>query len=235
MQNPLQLEALYCGCGCGQELKRAKYPSLQRKFINTHQHKGANNGNYKGGKSKYSCAVCLKEFLDWPSQKSVTCGDDDCYRTWQGLTTSARGQNKQSVNCATCKAEIRLYPSQIDKFNYCNRDCMLRGMQHIVGGSKTANWKGGKSKWWQEQAKIRDGYKCVICGFNLVVDVHHITPISEGGLNEFSNLITLCPNHHRLADLRIISVEHLRNYDWHIEGVKPTFATSNRSHTRRRV
>lgn len=219
----------YCACGCGVPLKQAKYPSLQRRFINTHQHKGSNNGNYRGGKRKYSCPVCLKEFYDWPAQHAVTCGNDKCYRTWQGLITTARGQNKKPINCDYCAAEIRLYPSQINQFNYCNRDCMMRGGRHVLGGSRHAHWKGGREKWWMEQAKIRDSYSCVICGFNLAVDVHHITPRHKGGMNEFSNLITLCPNHHKLADLGIISIEHLRNYDWTLEGdVAPSPARANR-------
>lgn len=43
-------------------------------------------------------------------------------------------------------------------------------------------------------------------------ELHHIVPISEGGANDDSNLILLCPNHHKQADMGIISKEDLRTY-----------------------
>lgn len=44
--------------------------------------------------------------------------------------------------------------------------------------------------------------KCVICGFDEIVDCHHIIPIKEGGKNELNNYVGLCPNHHKLIHLR---------------------------------
>lgn len=50
---------------------------------------------------------------------------------------------------------------------------------------------------------IRDGYRCVICGAEDGVVAHHITDGSEmpndGLVRE--NGITLCPNHHLLAEM----------------------------------
>lgn len=39
---------------------------------------------------------------------------------------------------------------------------------------------------------------CELCGYaRSNRDVHHITPVSEGGSNDILNLISLCPNCHR--------------------------------------
>lgn len=38
--------------------------------------------------------------------------------------------------------------------------------------------------------------KCVICGFNKVVDLHHLDENSKN--NNEKNLIGLCPNHHKM-------------------------------------
>jgi predicted restriction endonuclease len=47
---------------------------------------------------------------------------------------------------------------------------------------------------------------CEICGWKEATrDIHHILPVSEGGTNELSNLIVLCPNHHRMIHRGLIS------------------------------
>lgn len=41
--------------------------------------------------------------------------------------------------------------------------------------------------------------KCVICGWNKAnCDIHHIVPRKEGGNNDNSNLVFVCPNCHRM-------------------------------------
>ncbi len=37
--------------------------------------------------------------------------------------------------------------------------------------------------------------ECIICGWKHNVNVHHIIPRLEGGKNEISNYVGLCPNH----------------------------------------
>lgn len=204
-------EIIYCACGCGNPVKKAKFPSLQRRFINTHQHKGENNGNYKGGEENRCCPVCGKSFIAKRGTAKLTCSQE-CYVEWQRMTTLARGINKVSVNCGYCGKEIKLFPSQVHDLNFCNRFCLAKAIPK--NGNNNGRWKGGNSQYFRKQTMIRDNYKCVICGFDVVVDVHHITPRSMGGTNDFSNLITLCPNHHKMADFGIINLEHYRNNDW---------------------
>lgn len=203
------MEQILCACGCGQPVPPPKHPSQQRHYINMHQHRGQHNGNYRGGKIKSACAVCGTTFYHWPSKVNArTCGKDACYRIWQGLTTAARGVNKVTTTCAYCGHELRLFPSQVKERNYCNKMCLAKG--NPKAGSSNGNWQGGQWHYIQTQALIRDNYRCCICGFDLVVDVHHITQRAGGGEDTLDNCITLCPNHHRLADLGVINVEHLR-------------------------
>ena len=44
---------------------------------------------------------------------------------------------------------------------------------------------------WKEKTKI-----CVICGFDKIVDLHHLDKNHEN--RDSNNLIGLCPNHHRM-------------------------------------
>jgi hypothetical protein len=71
---------------------------------------------------------------------------------------------------------------------------------------------------YEMHKKLRDAneHRCAVCGWtpppalNLVhayrrnpsiIEIHHILPISAGGLHTEENVIALCPNHHRVADL----------------------------------
>lgn len=53
---------------------------------------------------------------------------------------------------------------------------------------------------WDELRKAvyrRDGWQCQKCGArNIQLHAHHQTPLSTGGSNDMSNLITLCKNCH---------------------------------------
>lgn len=65
----------------------------------------------------------------------------------------------------------------------------------------------------------RAGQKCEWCGEQIDhPEVHHIVPRSEGGPNERTNLIGLCPNHHRMADSGGISQSKLKAKVRRIEG-----------------
>ena len=52
---------------------------------------------------------------------------------------------------------------------------------------------------WPETAKAvkaRDGNKCRGCSGTKELEVHHIIPLSKGGTNAKTNLITLCERCH---------------------------------------
>lgn len=55
---------------------------------------------------------------------------------------------------------------------------------------------------WEDISRAvreRDGYHCTHsgCGVTgLILHVHHVIPLSQGGSNALSNLVTLCEKHH---------------------------------------
>ncbi|MEW6007412.1 MAG: HNH endonuclease [bacterium] len=55
-------------------------------------------------------------------------------------------------------------------------------------------FKGYPPDWKERQDKCltRDGHKCRICGKTTRLHIHHIMPISFGGIHSLQNLITLC-------------------------------------------
>jgi predicted restriction endonuclease len=65
--------------------------------------------------------------------------------------------------------------------------------------------------------KLKIPKKCEFCGFDQIVEVCHIIPISSFPkgvsldlVNHPLNLVYLCPNHHAMLDKGIISLEQLK-------------------------
>ena len=55
----------------------------------------------------------------------------------------------------------------------------------------------------------RFGGKCAVCGFNEIVEIHHIIAKYIGGTDEPENLIVLCPNHHALVHSGQLKIEDI--------------------------
>lgn len=63
------------------------------------------------------------------------------------------------------------------------------------------------SKKAYKEIYIRHNGKCMVCGFDEVVEIHHIIPRYLDGSDELSNLALLCPNHHALANRGMIQIK----------------------------
>jgi len=61
--------------------------------------------------------------------------------------------------------------------------------------------------WIRTQAIKKYGNKCELCGFNLIVESHHILPKNKGGLHEIDNLMVLCSNCHALITRKYLSLK----------------------------
>ncbi len=51
--------------------------------------------------------------------------------------------------------------------------------------------------------------KCAVCGFDDVVEIHHILPRRVGGTDALENLILLCPNHHAMIDKGMLFIKDI--------------------------
>lgn len=51
--------------------------------------------------------------------------------------------------------------------------------------------------------------RCEICGFDRFVELCHIVPARFGGPAVSSNILKLCPNHHRLFDRNLLSSDEI--------------------------
>jgi 5-methylcytosine-specific restriction endonuclease McrA len=91
-------------------------------------------------------------------------------------------------------------------------DSPRKPKQKIPKPTKARAERAHTLKLMREVVLVRDGGCCVVCGFHFTVDVHHIVPVAKGGRNHVDNLVTLCPNHHRMAHKGVINPETLFAY-----------------------
>lgn len=48
----------------------------------------------------------------------------------------------------------------------------------------------------RQEILSRDGHQCVNCGAQTSLEVHHVVPLSQGGTNKSTNLVTVCRSCH---------------------------------------
>jgi len=71
------------------------------------------------------------------------------------------------------------------------------------------------------------GYKCgnPICRMVLTLEIHHLVPVSEGGSNDPTNLLALCPTCHALHHSEKIPLSSLRAWKHVILALNQAFDT----------
>lgn len=115
---------------CGKEFcKSKKYCSIECRNKNR---KGINNGMYKGGKQKYNCQYCGKEFENYSSQSTKFCSMKCSQKSQVGLTR-LNCIEKVKVACKQCGKTEFVWPSQAKTYVCCSRKCMgllQRGKEH---------------------------------------------------------------------------------------------------------
>ena len=120
-----------------------------------------------------------------------------CSRTCVALYTN---KNRENYNLI-CKHCSKSFNSVIKKSKYCSNSCKQKNYRLK---SKSNNTKD------RTLLKLIREYPCEICNYDKVHrDVHHIIPVSKNGKNEYSNLISLCPNCHREVHSNLISQDDL--------------------------
>ena len=71
------------------------------------------------------------------------------------------------------------------------------------------------------------GYRCAnpACRMVLTIEIHHLDQVSEGGSNELSNLLPLCPNCHTLHHNGVIPLSSLRAWKHLLLSLNQAFDT----------
>jgi 5-methylcytosine-specific restriction endonuclease McrA len=198
-----------CKCGCGQQT-RTKY-GKSNGYVNGHNSKGIRKKIWP----TYTCAHCGKSFEDLPSRGKRTYCGNECRDEYRRIHTGSENpiyKERVPAKCFVCGKDMMVLPSRISRTNRisCSSSCGHKIRIEVI---KQIKRKG----YGKKAALLRDGGKCVICGFSHIVTVHHITPRKVGGGSKLTNLVSLCPNHHYMVHAGLIDSSDLKKFavDFH--------------------
>lgn len=189
---------ILCACGCGRYRRKYDMKGRSSEFVSGH------NDNWQDNRRPLAiCAVCRKAFKAKASRQRLC--SVECRTAWLTINPS-KERKRIAVDCAACGKVIYRAPHQMEESRAyaCSRRC-----QYIIVANKL---RGKPLTDPRRIALRRDGGRCVVCGFDELVEIHHIVPKREGGIDVVDNLVALCPNHHGLADRGLISREDLHGY-----------------------
>jgi len=191
------MDNAFCECGCG------SIANIGKRFISGHNNKGR-----RKAPNIHSCQNCKKEFETRPYIKSRTYCSTDCRDQFRRKQTGASHPlyNRANHPCEICGKMVLVTPSMLKSRRkcFCSAACSKESHRRAVTGIPKAMNRTGKNA-----ARVRDGGKCVMCGFSVVTAVHHIVSKKTGGTNEITNLVTLCPNHHYMAHAGLLDESQL--------------------------
>ena len=172
----------------------------------------------------WKCKHCNKEFdfkitsekanhSRWCESNPKRTDTANLKKAQQKRVESKLGKLKDfSVNCHNCDTQFEVterekqFPSK-DKY-FCSTSC--------------ANTEGGKAKAQRDEdlglmkyrtlAKRYHDEKCIVCGFEHIVEAHHVDESHNNNTKE--NMVFLCPNHHQMFHSRFRSeIEpHIERY-----------------------
>ena len=182
-----------------------------------------NEFGLKGG--VYSCAYCgmtgIKRKLS-ETRNEVYCSRSCSNKAHSKAIKDNPDLDKSdgiSKECLFCHKTFYVKPHRYNISKFCSRLCTYEyrrnrrgfiGTKKDTSGDKNPNYRDSSNcQTARKQAIKKFGNKCIVCGFDIVTNVHHIVPRSIGGKNQINNLVILCPNHHAMAHLNFIPVEEL--------------------------
>jgi hypothetical protein len=126
-----------------------------------------------------------------------------------------RKYQRVTKQCPVCNKDYETQKDHPREKQVCSRAC---SNTHFRSGLNNGNYKDGGNGDPEYRKICFKNYKkaCLVCGFDKIVEVHHIDENHNN--NDPSNLIPLCPNHHKMI--------HMMKYKQEVlDEIKNTFAS----------
>lgn len=179
------------------------------KAIISHLHCG-NNGNRKREKRIFKyvpCQFCQKS----TAKNRIRDHEQECYL------------NPKNTKICYCGTVIKNYKSSIT----CSYACANKQFR---SGENNGNWKQDR---YQSTCFLYHKKECVVCGEINIVEVHHFDENHQN--NDPTNLVPLCPTHHKywhsrykdLVEQKII--DYVTNFVYKYQKNNPSVAQLGQS------
>lgn len=190
---------------CGKEFERslARYNQKSKKY------------------SKFYCSLDCQRSRRLPPNICSCCGKETYNAKYCSSSCAAKINNKipkrkVQGSCCVCSSPISstrkycksCYESQWKSY----ADCTLSQFKTSKGSrnSYTTLVRQHANRVAKENGKLK---KCVVCGYDIYVECCHIKSVSSFSsdtklsvVNSPSNLVMLCPNHHKEFDLGLLKL-----------------------------
>ena len=123
--------------------------------------------------------------------------------------------------CEICGKEFQSFSA---KSMYCSDSCRRQASLIRYKGLERIKERQVKLSSRKNDILPQYDFKCAICGWSIPksivkfknhqagCEIHHITPVCEGGSEDQDNLILLCPNCHKMAHYGLYSKDFLRQH-----------------------
>lgn len=180
---------------------------------------------------KVKCEICGTKFDKWNYQMkkdkhhfcSRKCSNINRNNIrWKGHTS----KRKLNVKCTVC-GKYRDWRGENGLCNNCNKKTLTEQCKSItIKEIKNKYQKKLKSRWYsvpirgfaKSWNKTLRSHSCQKCGYDKHTELCHITPINKadenitlGEINDPSNLLVLCPNHHWEFDNGVLELKDIPN------------------------
>ncbi len=130
-----------------------------------------------------------------------------------GKNYNPRGVDRKQVRTISCKNCGIIFQCSSNKRRYCDK-CGPEYQLNRALEEKAKSEVSRTSIQSHAQGNILGTKTCRICGYSIFVEVCHIKSVSSfpgdslvSEINHPSNLIYLCPNHHKELDRRLLQLE----------------------------
>ena len=129
-----------------------------------------------------------------------------------------RGNGKYCSLSCTAKAPKSLQYERVCK--HCGKEfnSARKDTKYCSDSCKQKNYRARCKSASEDSLSIKSFYKifenipCEICKWDKTTrDLHHIIEVSNGGTNDINNLISVCPNCHRMIHNNLISKDDIEN------------------------
>ena len=150
-------------------------------------------------KTEKKCNYCGKVFL--AENKEINRGN----AKYCSLSCAAKAPKSLQYE-QVCKQCGQKFMSSSKNTKYCSDSCKQKNYR---ARQKSLSENGTSIK---NYYKIFENIPCELCQWDKTTrDLHHIIEVSNGGTNELSNLLCVCPNCHRMIHNNLVSENDIQN------------------------